>query len=84
MVTYAEVFRPGHGPLPCKVCDQCARREHVDMVGWHGHHKLEDYWFCSLACLHDAEGGVFPTIFHDVALRDLPRPPADPDGWRHV
>ena len=89
MVKYDEVFRAGHGLLQCKVCDQCDRREHVDMVGWHGHHQLEHYWFCALACLHDAERGVIPRAWQCQpetarALRDLPPPLADTEGWLPV
>ena len=94
MVRYERVWADGHGWLPCRVCDQCSRRQHMDMIGLHGSAKLANYWFDSLACLHDAEKGVIPDrraeLPWDVPpkpLRDLPcsNPAREEDeGWQRV
>ena len=77
---YEQIFQHGHGWVDVKVCDQCDRLEHVDLHGYAAPEPLDSYWFCNLACLHDAQRGVIPRVSrrHDAkALRDAPAAAAE-------
>ena len=73
---YEQVFQHGHGWVDVKVCEQCDRAQHVDLIGYRGQGPLFGYWFDCLACLHDAQRGVIPKVSKrnqlQVPLKEVP------------
>lgn len=77
MVQTGYVFLQNHGWVDTKMCDFCGRHQHRDHVGlWGPGNQLQDFWFCSHACVQEA-------MFYGVPPESLAalaeRPPAEPE-----